>query len=172
MFGGWNSVFIPYRYFWWYFYHCGDKERPINVYSFQTTDHDSAWTTDPLQIMKWTVERLKSCFFTWNSYCPEKTIWLSRNFNPIEKSPSERWEKRGSPYEGNPALFQTTWGQIRSGRNTKIEHCHLEFLLSRETHLIEQKLQSDRKKSIWALRKAWQPVWEPDFSSIWSERRA
>ena len=95
VFDGWNSVFIPYRYFWWYFYHCGDKERPINVYSFQTTDHDSAWTTDPLQIIKWTVERLKSTFFTWNSYWQEKMIGLCRNFNPIWKSPSELWEKLG-----------------------------------------------------------------------------
>ena len=122
---------------------------------------------EPLWAGPRTMKRSKLIRSTWKFLRQEKTFCFVDNHHRNRKKSSEYLGKLGRPYRGK-SPFQLPLSRTVAQRKIKIRNNALEFLLARDFHLIEQKLQSDWEKSIWASRKAWQTVCR-SLCLLWSK---
>ena len=134
-----------------------------------TVSSSLAWTTNPHsdnvaadRKTKMKSLRLKSLLARDNRLIEQK---LQSDWKKIVWALRKAWQH----ICWQSLLFRHPWSQKLSDKKIKMKNFRLKFLLARENHLIGQKLQSDRKKTVWALRKAWQHICRPDFCSNYSQ---
>ena len=115
----WKDQNWPYRsenltgkktpFVWWNF--IARIEKVALSFSKNVADRvsvTSIWAC-PLWGEPWVRERPKCEKTRWDSYWQKKTYWLCRNFNPIEKSPSELLEKRGRRCLSECLFWRKIW---------------------------------------------------------------